>query len=319
MEIECRNVNEAYVRGMHVLNSLGKIEDSRNGPVIVLPEPMLTIYNNPMERVLFHPGRDANPFFHLFEAMWMLAGRNDVAFLSHYAEQMKQYSDDDKTLYGAYGWRWEHEVSQLSQIVNGLKSDPTSRRAVLTMWNKADLFVKSKDIPCNTHCYFRVRGDALDMTVCCRSNDIIWGAYGANAVHFSILQEFVASRLHLAVGKMYQFSNNYHAYTGLFDEKFRSIDEPFLQYGILQVTPIVTGEWSFIHELKEVLDVIEHKDRLSTFTYHNPFLIQLVGLAGVWDQHRVRKDTQGALDLLKELKRCDWTIACEMWLTRRLK
>jgi hypothetical protein len=52
----------------------------------------------------------------------------------------------------------------------------------------------------------------LDLTVCCRSNDAIWGAHGANAVHFSVLQEYLAARIGVGVGTMYQWSNNYHAY-----------------------------------------------------------------------------------------------------------
>jgi thymidylate synthase len=52
----------------------------------------------------------------------------------------------------------------------------------------------------------------LDLTVLCRSNDVVWGAYGANAVHFSVLQEYLAGRIGVDVGVMYQFSNNYHGY-----------------------------------------------------------------------------------------------------------
>jgi len=77
----------------------------------------------------------------------------------------------------------------------------------------ADLNVDTLDQPCNTTLYFRVYDQALDMTVICRSNDIIWGAYGANAVHFSVLQEYIAAAIDIPIGKMYQISNNWHAYT----------------------------------------------------------------------------------------------------------
>jgi hypothetical protein len=68
------------------------------------------------------------------------------------------------------------------------------------------------DVPCNTHAYLSVKDGALDMTVCNRSNDIIWGAYGANYVHMGMLQEFVAQAAGYAVGTYYQMSNNYHMY-----------------------------------------------------------------------------------------------------------
>ena len=51
------------------------------------------------------------------------------------------------------------------------------------------------------------------MTVSNRSNDIIWGTFGANAVHMSMLHEYVASALMLHVGKYTQISDSFHAYT----------------------------------------------------------------------------------------------------------
>ena len=90
------------------------------------------------------------------------------------------------------------------------------RRAVLEMWDaEGELRMANscKDHPCNTHIYFNVRDNILDMTVCNRSNDMIWGALGANAVHMSILQEYIASHIGARVGIYTQFSNNLHAYT----------------------------------------------------------------------------------------------------------
>jgi thymidylate synthase len=72
--------------------------------------------------------------------------------------------------------------------------------------------VGGKDIPCNTHAYFWIDSFGLNITVCCRSNDVIWGAYGANAVHFSILQEYIAARLGVSIGRYYQISNDFHIY-----------------------------------------------------------------------------------------------------------
>jgi hypothetical protein len=50
------------------------------------------------------------------------------------------------------------------------------------------------------------------MTVFNRSNDIVWGAYGANAVHFSFLLEFMSRLTNYPVGTYTQISVNWHAY-----------------------------------------------------------------------------------------------------------
>ena len=212
------NVNDALSDGLWWLHTAGVRQLSRNGAVLVSPVPVCTTYKSPQRRVMLHPARDANPFFHLFEALWMLAGRNDVAYVAHYAKQMAEYSDDGATLNGAYGHRWRYwwAYDQLDWIVAELVRDPTTRRCVLSMWSAehdpAAAAAHSKDVPCNTHAYFDTTDGKLNMTVCCRSNDVVWGAYGANAVHFSVLLEYLAARAKLPMGVYRQLSNNYHLY-----------------------------------------------------------------------------------------------------------
>lgn len=229
--IPVRNVNQALVDGLQWLCVAGHTANSRNGPVLVAPGPVITAYRNPMERVLFSPVRDANPFFHLYECVWMMAGRNDAASVAHYAKNMLGFADPDGTLNGAYGYRWRHYFGydQIDLIIQELKNNPNSRRCVLSMWDpgsmaehplqsegtEGDLHKAMNggpDVPCNTHVYFDAHQGKLDMTVCNRSNDLIWGAYGANAVHMSFLQEVVAACAGLSLGTYYQMSNNLHVY-----------------------------------------------------------------------------------------------------------
>ena len=56
------------------------------------------------------------------------------------------------------------------------------------------------------------------MTVCCRSNDIIWGTYGTNAVHFSMLQEYLAARLNAQLGVYRHISDSFHAYSSVLEK-----------------------------------------------------------------------------------------------------
>ncbi|KKL83676.1 hypothetical protein LCGC14_1972390, partial [marine sediment metagenome] len=182
-----------------------------------------TVYRKPMERVLFSPIRDANPFFHLIEALWMLAGRRDVATLEHYVHRMSEFSDNGVTFHGAYGHRWRSRwhSDQLEMAISLLKLQPQSRRAVIQIWDcEVDLYSheKVKDIPCNLIITPWIHNQLLDLTVFCRSNDAIWGAAGANAVQFSILQEYLATKIGVGVGLLYQVSNNFHAYSEIFEE-----------------------------------------------------------------------------------------------------
>lgn len=219
MHIKTRNVHDALPRVLDALSGAGVRSESRNGPVIRFQEPVIIEYERPLERVMFWPERDANPFFHLVESLWMLAGRNDVASMKWFASNMGNFSDDGLSFHGAYGnrWRGHFSMDQLNDIVRVLKSNPEDRRCVLQMWDaESDLAADGKDFPCNVMATFEVvKGvavDTLNMSVFNRSNDIVWGALGANAVHFSVLQEYMAAAIGVRVGRYYQISSNLHAY-----------------------------------------------------------------------------------------------------------
>lgn len=215
--IRARNVNDAYAEALHIMGIIGVPKESRVGAVMSAPYPVVTEYTRPIERMLFDERRDANPFFHIFESIWMLAGRNDVKWIGQFNSRMAEFSDDGTTFHGTYGFRWREHfgVDQIKMAIKELKRNPESRRIVLGMWDpNADggKIAAGRDVPCNVSLFMTIRNNALDMTVACRSNDIVWGCYGANAVHMSMLQEFVANALGIPVGTYYQISNDWHIY-----------------------------------------------------------------------------------------------------------
>src|SRR5258708_35739439 len=104
MHLTTRNVNTAFIQliprflpGTAWEGCPTRLDQTRNGKCLVVDEPVLISYTHPKERVLFNPVRDANPFFHLYESLWMLAGRNDLKSLAYYCSRMKEFSDDGKT------------------------------------------------------------------------------------------------------------------------------------------------------------------------------------------------------------------------------
>jgi hypothetical protein len=219
------NVNEALPQGLRLLRDHGKPAVSRGIETIRVPGPVMTIYNNPTRRVLFDEVRDANPFFHLIESLWILGGSNKVALPKYFLSSIDRFSDDGVTFHGAYGARmraWTGNdwcprnatMDQLQHAVDVLREKPDTRQCVVSIWDPSlDLGAETKDVPCNDMVMFDIVDGALNMTVCNRSNDVIWGAYGANAVQFSMLQEWMAAMVGVEVGKYVQMSNNYHVYT----------------------------------------------------------------------------------------------------------
>lgn len=216
--IHAQNVNHALPMGVFWFNNNDRHTIKRTARGLATVEadgPMVTVYYNPMQRVLFSPLRDANPFFHLFESMWILAGREDVGFLSYFLNSIANYSDDGIRFHGAYGRRLglQRVENQLFTAAGLLSADPSSRRAVLSIWDATlDCGADTRDLPCNDLVAFLIRDGKLDMTVYNRSNDMVWGAYGANAVQFAFIQEAMASLLRVPAGRYYQVSNSFHVY-----------------------------------------------------------------------------------------------------------
>ena len=342
--ITARNVSEALHMGMSLLRSRGKWHETRTGKVLEYPGPMVTEYRFPREKVLFYPERDANPFFHLFEAIWMLAGRKDVEYLSSFNKRMVEYSDDLTYLNGAYGHRWKKHFGydQLYMIINHLKTNPESRRAVLTMWDADDLCRSlgdnaSKDVPCNTHVYFKIRDNFLDMTVCCRSNDIIWGTYGANAVHFSILQEYIACHVGSFVGKYYHLSDSFHAYEKPFEKTLKILENShdFLWYdsyiGLKDKLSYKPEPMFFVPEKTDedinsflfythTYFLSDGDCKIESPTYTNTFFKETAErMFHAWYKGYIKKDYSAGTEEAKQIETLDWRKASVEWLERRTK
>lgn len=171
--------------------------------------------DRPAERLLFVPGRNNNVFATIAESMWVLAGRNDLAYLTPYLERAPQFSDDGgKTWRAAYGPRlrdW-NGTDQLAEIVKLFRRDPNPRRAAMTLFDPDRDFVESHDIPCNNWLHFIARDGQLHLHVAARSTDIWWGFSGINAFEWSLLLEVMAHWVGLDVGRLDFFTSSLHLY-----------------------------------------------------------------------------------------------------------
>jgi thymidylate synthase len=327
--IHVRNVHQALPEACHQLLNSGVARVSRNGPVLKLSEPLTVQLDCPRERVLFWPQRDANPFFHLFEALWMLGGRDDVGYLAQFNKRMADFSDDGLTFNGAYGRRWRSHfgIDQIVKVATALRVNPDSRREVVSMWDaRRDLGLQSRDIPCNLQAIFQRRDTGeLDMVVTNRSNDVIWGMLGANAVHFSMLQELMAAMIGCEVGSSWQVSMNAHTYVnthlGLVKELANwapmppQVHECPYSLGQVRTQDLVS------------IDVDEWMAQLGLFLdgdtqpghYTDPFFTQTaLPLLRAWRAHK-NKWPQVALEEVDAVTADDWRTAAALWLFKRMK
>lgn len=332
--ISGRNINDLYPQALHLVQRDGVLEDSRNGRVRVVGFPVLTVTEQPTERVLFDRNRDANPFFHLFECLWMLNGDSDARWLDRFVSDFSSRFAETETefpsfkhsrveghIFGAYGARWRRwfGLDQLKLSADRLRADPKDRRVVISMWDGYNDFQgldeePYRDVPCNTHMYPRIVDGRLDLSVCVRSNDVIWGAYGANAVHMTFVQEYLSGLIGVPVGKFYQFSNNWHAYENVLNRfAVHNMDHRNL-YRNESITPIpfMDHPMSFDEELQEFMLNPEN------FVPTRNMWLMLTAQRALYAHNAVKEKKWGdAKRWAEAVEAPDWSIAMVEWIERR--
>ena len=318
--ITVRNVNYALPLGIKLINDYGVERPSRDGLTKEVPEPVTTVYLKPWERVLFSPIRDANPFFHFFESLWIFVGRQDVDWISEFNSQIHKYSDDGKIFHASYGHRlFIHKGNQISKAIQMLKDNSGSRRVVLQIWDsEIDLAVEKNDIPCNDLIFLKIRDNKLNMTVCCRSNDLVFGTYGANAVHFAFLQEYIASMIGVGIGPYTQISDSYHSYITREDwNRVQAVtsNNPY-NYNGVSIHPLIDDPDSFNYDLCRFMGRDSKR-----IVYHNSFFPDVAELMrSAWRQHKKYKTGHEYLKQVIDTgeRPNDWLLAGLQWMERRM-
>jgi thymidylate synthase len=342
VDIIAYNVPEAYVEAYWCLKTHGVHEDSRNGPVLTIPDPCLLTIRSPLQRVLFDPIRNANPFFHVMETIWMLAGEWHVGFVAKFNKTYVNYAEAEGFVQGAYGKRWRRHFGgkvrrpysggysvykdQILEVIEVLKENPDSRQAVIGMWDPStDLALKKKwrDRPCNTHIYFRknVKRNELDMTICNRSNDIIWGMLGANVVHMSYLHELVAFGAGVEIGEYRVFSNNAHVYTDREDVK-RFMEgpvrnDPYTRKDVDYFPLIQEGET--VEQLLKDCEVFVRDEENGV--YQTDWINQVaIPMISAWKARvHYSKFPEMTFQFIDQIAAKDWRLACRQWTERKIQ
>lgn len=313
-----RNVPKAYSEAIIKMRMWAEEEDSRNGPVMTSPAPVFLEIYNPMQRVLFDPVRNANPFFHVMEFVWMITGSNDVRWIEQFNKGFRGYADPDTdTMHGAYGHRWllHFGHNQIQRVADMLIQDASTRRAVISMWDPRVDLSSHNDLPCNTSLMFRfTEEDGLCMTVINRSNDLIWGMLGANAVHMTYLHELMCHMTGLAMGAYRVFTNNLHVYKNMPNYeniwKTYASDDRYARDGCDPYPLLRAGE-TYAGLVEDCLNIVAGDSYAQCKTHWGG------DVAAPMCAAYLNKDMDD--HFVELIQATDWRIACLEWLERNRK
>ncbi|MBU1705596.1 thymidylate synthase [Patescibacteria group bacterium] len=150
------------------------------------------------------------------EVVWMLTGSKNLDFMQQFTKIWDDFAEEDGTMETAYGYRWRHHFGrdQLLDAVQHLKDEPSSRQAVIVMWDPASdglTAPKKKNVPCPFTWVINIINNKLNLHLIIRSNDMMLGN-PHDVAGFALLQSMLAQELGTAVGKLTVSISHAHIY-----------------------------------------------------------------------------------------------------------
>ena len=168
---------------------------------------------NPLDNIITHPNRKFNVKYAQAEWEWYLSGDRSIKKLKELYGKVppiwKNVATDGMVM-SNYGWQW-NKNNQLSRVIDMLREDPNTRRAVITIHDQKEGDTYTLDHPCTESIQFIQRDNRLHMIVNMRSCDIVYG-FCNDQYCFSKLQEMVSKELNISVGRYFHNSGSIHIY-----------------------------------------------------------------------------------------------------------
>jgi thymidylate synthase len=154
------------------------------------------------------------PMSFIPEVMWMLSGSKRSAWLSRHTKIWDAFADDEGIIEAAYGhrWRYHFDVDQLEFAIMKLRMDPSTRHAVVVMWDpKEDVTTPRKNVPCPVMFTLMVMGGRLHLHLVIRSNDMVLG-HPTDVAGYALLTHILAQHLGVKPGVLTVSISNAHYY-----------------------------------------------------------------------------------------------------------
>ena len=153
-----------------------------------------------------------------YELLWFLRGEGNVSWLrEHGVTIWDEWADEDGELGPVYGVQWRswptangETIDQLAQVIDTLRTDPDSRRMLVSAWNVADLPAMAL-APCHALFQFYVADGKLSCQLYQRSADLFLGV-PFNIASYALLTQLVAAQVGLDLGEFVWTGGDCHIY-----------------------------------------------------------------------------------------------------------
>ena len=190
----------------------------------------------------------------IYELLWFLKGDTNIRYLNEHGVRIwNEWADENGDLGPVYGAQWRSwpdysggTIDQISQAVDLLKSNPDSRRIMVSSWNVAAVpFMKLP--PC--HCFFQfyAAGGKLSLQLYQRSADIFLGV-PFNIASYALLLQMTAQVVGLQPGDFVHTFGDAHIYTNHLEQVELQLKREPRPLPMMKINPEIRSIFDFRYE-----------------------------------------------------------------------
>ena len=200
----------------------------------------------------------------IYELLWILNGESNIASLQDHGVRIwNDWADDEGELGPVYGVQWRSwnaadgkTIDQISQVIEGIKGNPTSRRLIVSAWNVGELQAMALP-PCHLLFQFYVADGKLSCQLYQRSADVFLGV-PFNIASYSLLTMMVAQVCSLEPGEFVHTFGDLHLYNNHIEQAQLQLTRQPYPLPEMRINPEVTSIFDFHYEDFELVDYQAH-------------------------------------------------------------
>ncbi len=187
----------------------------------------------------------------IHELLWFLAGDTNVGYLQKNGVAIwDEWARPDGSLGPVYGHQWRswacpdgHAIDQISDVVREIKTNPDSRRLIVTAWNPADI-PRMALAPCHCLFQFYVADGKLSCQLYQRSADIFLGV-PFNIASYALLTLMMAQVTGLKPGEFIHTLGDAHLYVNHLHQAELQLTREVRRLPLMKLNPAVSDVFKF--------------------------------------------------------------------------
>jgi thymidylate synthase len=200
----------------------------------------------------------------IHELLWFLNGDTNAKYLQDNGVRIwNEWADENGDLGHIYGYQWRSwpdykggHIDQISEVVNTIKTNPDSRRIIVSAWNVAD--IPNMNLPpCHAFFQFYVAEGKLSLQLYQRSADIFLGV-PFNIASYALLLQMMAQVTGLKAGDFIHTLGDAHIYVNHFEQVKLQMSRDLRPLPLIKINQEVSDIFNFKYSDFELINYNPH-------------------------------------------------------------